>query len=61
LFLSISQASTILSEFNDTEPDMEKLETHTSKEAAWRSRLQRQAQSGKPSLPSVGCEYTQHL
>lgn len=26
---------------------MEKLESHTSKEAAWRSRLQRQAQSGK--------------
>jgi len=26
---------------------MDKLESHTSKEAAWRSRLQRHAQSGK--------------
>jgi hypothetical protein len=47
LYLSISQAGTIPSEFNDTEPDMEKLGSQTSKEAAWRSRLQRHAQSGK--------------
>jgi hypothetical protein len=47
LYLSIYQARTILSEFNNSELDMEKLELHTSKEAAWRSRLQRQAQSGK--------------
>jgi hypothetical protein len=37
LYLSISQAGTIPSEFNDTEPDMEELESHTSKEAAWRT------------------------
>jgi hypothetical protein len=36
-----------VSEFNNTEPDMDKLDSHTSKEAAWRSRLQRHAQSGK--------------
>jgi hypothetical protein len=47
LYLSISQAGTIPSAFNDTEPDMEKLESHTSKEVACRSRLQWHAQSGK--------------
>jgi hypothetical protein len=47
LYLSISHPGTIPSEFNDTEPDMNKLESHTSKETAWRSRLQRHAQSGK--------------
>jgi hypothetical protein len=36
LYLSISQAGTIRSGLNDTEPDMEKLESQTSKEAAWR-------------------------
>jgi hypothetical protein len=47
LYLSISHPGTIPSEFNDTELDMDKLESNTSKEAAWRSRLQRHAQSGK--------------
>jgi hypothetical protein len=47
LYLSISHPGTIPSEFNDTEPDMDKLESHSSKEAAWRSRLLRHAQSGK--------------
>jgi hypothetical protein len=47
LYLSISQVGPILSGFNDTERGMEKLESHTSKEAAWRSSVQRQAQSGK--------------
>jgi hypothetical protein len=47
LYHSISQAGTISSEFNNTEPDMDKLEPHVSKEAAWRSRLLRHAQSGK--------------
>lgn len=35
------QAGTILFKFNDTEQDMDKLEPHTSKEGAWRSRLLR--------------------
>jgi hypothetical protein len=47
LYLSVSQAGTILSEFNNTEPDMDKLESQSLKEAAWRSRLLRHAQSGK--------------
>jgi hypothetical protein len=47
LYLSISQASTICTEFNNTESGMERLESQASKEAAWRSRLQRHAQSGK--------------
>jgi hypothetical protein len=47
LYLSIFQAGTIPSEFNNTEPDMDKLEPHTSKESTWRSRLLRHAQSGK--------------
>jgi hypothetical protein len=47
LYLSIHQAGTLPSEFNNTERGMDKLEFHTSKEAAWRSRLLRHAQSGK--------------
>jgi hypothetical protein len=47
LYLSIHQAGKMPSEFNNTEPDMDKLESYTSKEAAWCSRLQRHAQSGK--------------
>lgn len=35
------------SKFNNTELDMDNLCSHTSKEAAWRSRLHRHAQSGK--------------
>jgi hypothetical protein len=35
------------SEFNNPELDMDKLESHIWKEAAWRSRLQRHARSGK--------------
>jgi hypothetical protein len=47
LYPSIYQAGKIPSEFNQTEADIDKREPHTSKEAAWRSRLQRHAQSGK--------------
>jgi hypothetical protein len=47
LYLSVSQAGRILSEFNNTEPDMDKLELQSLKEAAWRSRLLRHSQSGK--------------
>jgi hypothetical protein len=47
LYLSFFQAGTIPSEFNNKEKDMDKLESHISKEAAWRSRLQRHVQSGK--------------
>lgn len=47
MYLSIDQAGTIFSEFNNTDADMDKLESHTLKEAAWRSRLQRHSGSGK--------------
>jgi hypothetical protein len=47
LYLSVSHAGTIPSKFNNTEPDMDKVESQSSKEAAWRSRLLRHAQSGK--------------
>jgi hypothetical protein len=47
LYLSVSQAGTILSKFNNTESDMDNLESQSLKEAAWRSRLLRHAQSGK--------------
>lgn len=47
LYLSPCQVGTICTEFNNTESGMERLESRASKEAAWRSRLQRHAQSGK--------------
>jgi hypothetical protein len=47
LYLSDLHAGTIPSEFNNTERDMDKLESQTSKEAAWRNHLARHAASGK--------------
>jgi len=47
LYLSLSQASTVPSKFNNTEQDMGRLESQSSKQVAWRSRLPRHAQSGK--------------
>jgi hypothetical protein len=47
LYPWVSQAGTIPFEFNNTEPDMDRLESQSSKEAAWTSRLLRHAQSGK--------------
>jgi len=53
LYLSIHQGGTIPSEFNNTEPDMDKLRSQTSKEAAWRSRLQQHAQSAQSIAHAV--------
>jgi hypothetical protein len=47
LYLSHLRNGTISSEFNNTERDMDMLESQISKDATWRNHLARHAASGK--------------